>query len=95
MPVKFQSWKHKEPAWKQNESRAKALDRITLYCRVLKVDLFAIAANYHPCCPNTEYFNHMRGLERIQKQDARKTAAHNKAYADAKGCVKTHVIENN
>ena len=29
--VKFQSWKHKEPACKQIESRVKALDRKTQY----------------------------------------------------------------
>ena len=101
--VKFQSWNHKEPAWKQVEPRAKALNKTKLHRRVENVDLFAAEATYHPSCRNqfnTEHLNHMRGSARAQKHDLEteqdhKIAAHQQAYSAVKEYIRAHIIESN
>ena len=42
--TKFQSWKHKEPAWKVIEPRAQELKKEALYHKVQDKDLFAMEA---------------------------------------------------
>lgn len=88
--TKFQSWKHKVPAWKVIEPRAQELKKEALYRKVQGKDLFAMEAMYHPSCRNnfnTEYQTHKRGKERAEKAadsiaslQAQKIAAHNKSY---------------
>lgn len=101
--TKFQSWKHKEPAWKVIEPRAQELKKEALYRKVQGKDLFAMEAKYHPSCRNnfnTEYQTHERGKERVEKAadnidslQAQKIAAHNKSYCVVKDYILRNVIE--
>lgn len=100
--TKFQSWKHKEPAWKVIEPRAQELKKEALYRKVQGKDLFAMEAQYHPTCRmhfNTEYQNHVRGKQRAEKAadsidslEAQKIAAH-KSYCVVKDYILSNVIE--
>jgi anthranilate/para-aminobenzoate synthase component II len=49
-PIKFISWKHKEPAWKQIESQVLELGKTRLHHQVRGKDLFAVEAQFHPEC---------------------------------------------
>ena len=46
--VKFQSWKHKELAWKKIAPRAQEMEKEALYRRVKGNDLYVMEARYHP-----------------------------------------------
>ena len=103
-PVKFQSWKHKEPAWKLIAPRAQEMNKEALYRTVQGNDLYAMEARYHPSCRNTfstEYQNYVRGKERLEKSDkldslqAQKIAAYQTAYDSVKNYILRHVIECN
>ncbi|KAF3859040.1 hypothetical protein F7725_021439, partial [Dissostichus mawsoni] len=101
---KFQSWKHKEPAWKVIEPRAQELKKEDLYRKVQGKDLFAMEAQYHPICRNNfnnEYQNHERGRKRgkkaadnIDSPQARKMAAHDKSYCVVKDYILRNVVEH-
>ncbi|XP_061569613.1 uncharacterized protein LOC133423454 [Cololabis saira] len=100
--TKFQSWKHKEPAWKVVEPRAQELKKDALYRKVQGKDLFAMEAKYHQSCRNlfnTVWRNHLRGKQRAEKAadnidslEAQKMAAHNKSYGVVKDYILTNVI---
>ncbi|KAF3844359.1 hypothetical protein F7725_007522, partial [Dissostichus mawsoni] len=101
---KFQSWKHKEPAWKVIEPRAQELKKEDLYRKVQGKDLFAMEAQYHPIFRNNfnnEYQNHERGRKRgkkaadnIDSPQARKMAAHDKSYCVVKDYILRNVVEH-
>uniref|UniRef100_UPI00358F5BAA uncharacterized protein n=1 Tax=Myxine glutinosa TaxID=7769 RepID=UPI00358F5BAA len=97
----FQSWKHKEPAWKVIEPRAQELKKEALYRKVQGKDLFAMEAKYHPYCRNnfnSEYQNHERGraekaADNIDSLQARNIAAHDKSYCVVNDYILRNVIE--
>ena len=94
--TKFQSWKHKEPAWKVIEPRALELKKDTLYRNVQGKDLFAMEAKYHPSCRNTfntEYQNHMRDREIRNPLLAQKKEANQKSYLVVKDYILRNVID--
>ncbi|KAG0712094.1 hypothetical protein GWK47_002151 [Chionoecetes opilio] len=70
-PIKFLSWKHKEPAWRSTESQALELGKTRLYRQVKGKDLFAVEAQFHSECRmscTTEYRNHIREQEREENR---------------------------
>ena len=102
--VKFQSWKHKEPAWKKIAPRAQEMEKGALYCRIQGNDLYAMEARYHPSCRNsfnTEYHNYERGKERSEKADSidnlqvQKLGTHQRAFENVKNYVLEHEIKCN
>ena len=102
--MKFQSWKHKEAAWKKIAPRAQEMEKETLYCRVQGNLLYAMEVRYNPSCRNsfnTEDHNYERGKERSEKADsidslqAQKLGAHQRAYENVKNYVLEHVIKCN
>ena len=102
--MKFQSWKHKEAAWKKIAPRAQEMEKETLYCRVQGNHLYAMEARYNSSCRNsfnTEDHNYECGKGRPEKEDsidslqAQKLGAHQRAYENVKNYVLEHVNQCN
>jgi hypothetical protein len=100
-PIKFLSWKHKEPAWKSIESQALELGKTRLYRQVKGKDLFAVEAQFHSECRmsfTTEYRNHIRTQEREENRNldtdqAHRAAAHNAAFNLVVEHIQKHIVE--
>ena len=101
--AKFQSWKHKDPAWKVIVPRARELNNENLYRKVQGKDLFAMETKFHPTCRNifnTEYQNHICSTEIAQRSSqsssiqVQNAAAHQNAYAMVKDYIHSYVIIN-
>jgi hypothetical protein len=65
--VVFSSWKKKENAWEQIESRAEKMGLVRLHRLVKDKDLFAVEAKHHTSCFksfHTAFANYERGIRR-------------------------------
>lgn len=98
----FSSWKNKENAWQQIESRAEKMGLVRLHRRVNNKDLFAGEAKHHPSCLRsfrTAFANHERGIRRAEgakdTEHARMSAAHEKALVSVLEHIQTHVVQQN
>lgn len=98
----FTSWKNKENAWEQIESRAEKMGLDRLHRLVRGVDLFAVEAKHHPSCLRsfrTSFANYERSLSTIDKhrdtEQRRESAAHEKAFASVLKHIDNHVVKGN
>jgi hypothetical protein len=96
------SWKNKENAWEQIESRAEKMSLFRLHRLVRSTDLFAVEAKHHPSCLRsfrTSFANYERGINRAKEpkntEHDHMSAAHEKALVSVWEHIQTHVIQQN
>ncbi|KAI4827603.1 hypothetical protein KUCAC02_030988 [Chaenocephalus aceratus] len=101
-PEYFPSYKNKENAWKQIESRAEKMGLVRLQRQVKGKDLFACEAKHHQSCFKsfrTAFANFERSS--ILKAGAKDTnqafvsASHEKAFVSVLEHIGTHVVQQN
>ena len=98
-PQLFSSWRNKENAWEQIESKAEKLGLSRLHRLVKGVDLFSAEAKYHESCFKsfcTTFFNYERGINRAKEpKHTEMLAAHEKALASVQDHIQIHVVQQN
>jgi hypothetical protein len=98
----FSSYKNKENAWQQIESRADKMGLLQLHRRVKDKDLFAGEAKHHPSCYKsfrTQFFNYERKIHKAveppDSEDVGFSAAREKAFASVLEHIQVHVVQQN
>uniref|UniRef100_UPI00358E214A uncharacterized protein n=1 Tax=Myxine glutinosa TaxID=7769 RepID=UPI00358E214A len=96
-PTTFPSFKNKENAWEQIETRAEKMGLYRLHRKVKNKDLFACEAKHHPSCFKafrTAFYNYERAIHRAEapKEQACMSAAHEKAFNSVLEHIQTQVI---
>jgi len=101
-PAYFTSYKNKENAWEQIESRAEKMGLVRLHRQVKSKDLFACEAKHHPSCFKsfrTAFANYERGTCRAEgakdTEQACMSAAHEKAFVSVLKHIETQVVQQN
>uniref|UniRef100_UPI00358F9AD5 uncharacterized protein n=1 Tax=Myxine glutinosa TaxID=7769 RepID=UPI00358F9AD5 len=99
-PTTFPSFKNKENAWEQIETRAEKMGLYRLHRKVKNKDLFACEAKHHPSCFKafrTAFYNYERAIHRAEapKEQACMSAAHEKAFNSVLEHIQTQVIQQN
>ena len=98
----FSSWKNKENAWEQIESRAEKMGLVRLHRLVKNKHLFAGEAKHHPSCFksfHTAFANYERRIRRAEEakdtEHARISAIHEKALISVLEHIQAHVVQQN
>ena len=98
----FSSYKNKDNAWEQIETRAEKLGLVRLHRQVKDKDLFACEAKHHPSCFKsfrTAFANYERKIHKAKGSKdtdyACISAAHENALSLVLGHIQTHVVQQN
>ena len=98
----FSSYKNKDNAWEQIESRAEKMGLLRLHRQVKNKDLFACEAKHHPSCLKsfrTAFANYERGNVRTEgakdTEHARISAIHKHAFISVLQHIQSHVVQLN